>query len=87
MSEREKFEAWAISKGHDTLHAPDWKNVDYHSLPCEDAWRAWQASRRDALEEAAPDLGQRRRNAESRRPSDRTRYPRSRSKRHDERWR
>lgn len=41
--EREAFEAWAKERGHDTLRAPEWKNVDYHSLPCEDAWLGWKA--------------------------------------------
>lgn len=54
--EREAFEAWAAREGHDILRAPAWKNTDYHSLPCEDAWRGWQAAWRgwQAASPAAP---------------------------------
>lgn len=48
----EEFEKWAVDNGHDILCAPSWANTRYQSLPCEDAWRAWQASRKQALEEA-----------------------------------
>ena len=52
MSDREQFEDWAEEKGHDVLRDPAWSNRDYQSIPCEDAWLCWQASRRAALEEA-----------------------------------
>jgi hypothetical protein len=53
VSEREQFEAWAKSNGLDVLPAPHWANLTFQSLPTEDSWRGWQASRRAALEEAA----------------------------------
>jgi hypothetical protein len=53
VSEREQFEVWAKSNGLDVLPAPHWANLTFQSLPTEDSWRGWQASRRAALEEAA----------------------------------
>lgn len=62
MSDREKFEAWwlrDVPENHREFAKKllDGYGQDYAAAPgVADAWTAWQASRRAALEEAAAHL-------------------------------
>lgn len=50
MTDREKFEAWAINE-HFVVHRS--AREQYVNTPTQRAWVGWQASRRQALAEAA----------------------------------
>lgn len=50
VSERERFESWALSTGFDVLEISRLSDGQYYSLNVQVGWQAWQAARRLAGE-------------------------------------
>lgn len=51
MTDRERFEAWVLEEDSEQAIEKD-ERGNYRWLDTRHAWRAWQASRKQALEEA-----------------------------------